>query len=203
MVAQHLSVVLRLVLSMLAFEAGARVYNQPKNDKLLNKASPQMAQQGGVQERSYLNVVVDLKKDGSFEVVKATRVFGEVILRDFQTSDFIYQATIGETTIAVAFFPEDPFLVRALGDPQNSSENTTQANSAVIVVNIPLERRSLTAISKLRLKIFKLLPGTNVDKIDPCVFAQLKVKKRLVMIRDLSSKTFGRSISKKLITVRN
>jgi hypothetical protein len=186
---------------MLAFEASAQVYNQ--NEKLLNKASPWMAQQGGVQERSYLNVVVDLKKDGSFEVVKATRVFGEVILRDFQTSDFIYQATIGETTLAVAFFPEDPFLVRALGDPQNPSENTTEAKAAVIVVNIPLEHRSLSAISKLRLKIFKLLPGTNVEKIDPCVFAELKAQKRLVLIRDLASKPFGRSISKKLITVRN
>jgi hypothetical protein len=106
-------------------------------------------------------------------------------------------------TIAVAFFAEDPFLVRALGDPESARESTTQAKSAVIVVNIPLEYGSLSRISKLRLKIFKLLPGREISKIDPSVLAELKSEKRLVLITDLASKSFGRSISKKLITVRN
>ncbi len=201
MVAKHLRVVLRLVLSMFfASEAGAQFHHQCENELRLSK---DMVQQGGVQERSYLTVVLELSKDGSFKVVKATRIFGEVILRDVQTSDFIYEATSGEMTLAVAFFPEDPFLVRAFGEPESANEVTIQANSATVVVNIPLEHGSLAEIGKLRLNIFKLLPGTNVDKINPSVFAKLKAQKRLVPISDLSSKTFGRLISKKLITVRN
>jgi hypothetical protein len=201
MVAKHLRIVLRLVLSIFfAFEAGAQFHNQSENELWLSK---DMVQHGGVQERYYLNVVIELSKDGSFKVVKATRIFGEVILRDFQTSDFIYEATSGEMTLAVAFLPEDPFLVRALGESESAKESTTQANSATIVVNLPLEHGSLAEIRKLHLKIFKLLPGTNVDKINPSVFAELKAQKRLVLISDLPSKTFGRLISKKLITVRN
>jgi hypothetical protein len=204
MVVQFLKVSLPLVLSIFcAFETDEQFYNRPQYDRLLSKASFEMAQHGSVQERSYLNVVIDLHKDGSFKVVKATRIFGEVILRDFQTSDFIYQATSEGTTLAVAFFPEDPFLVRALGDPESAKESTAQAKSAVIVVNIPLGHGSLAVIRKLRLRIFKLLPSTSVSKIDPSIFAELKAKKRLVLINDLPAKTLGRLIAKKLITVRN
>lgn len=203
MLVEYLSVV-PLVLSMLfAFDTDPQYYNQPQNERLFSKVPTEMVQQASVQKLSYLNVVIDLKTDGSFKVLKATRIFGEVILRDSQISDFIYEATSGGTTLAVAFFPEDPFLVRALGDPESAKESTTQAKSAVIVVNIPLGHGSLSLIKGLQLRIFKLRPGTSVNKIDPSTFGELKAQGSLVLISNLPAKTFGRFISKKLITVPN
>ena len=194
MVLQHLRVGLPLVLSiLLAFDTDWH-HNGAQNRRLLSNTSSEMGQADGVQERSYLNVVIDLKKNGSFKVIKAARVFGDVILRDFPTSDFIYEASSGGVTLAVAFFPEDPFLVRALGDPEVTKESTVQAESAVIVINIPLGHGSLSLIRKLRLRIFKLRPGTSVTKIDPSVFAELKLQKSLVLVNDLPARTFGRSV---------
>lgn len=203
MALQQISLGLSLVLSVFfAFETDWQYSNRTKNERLLSRTSSEVGQEDGVQERSYLNVVIDLKKDGSFKIVKATRIFGEVILKDFQTSDFIYEASSSGMILAVAFFPEDPFLLRALGDPQSAKESTMKANSTVIVINIPLGRESLSVIETLRLRIFKLRPGTSVSKIDPSVFAELKAQKNLVLISDLPAKTFGRFVSKKLVTVR-
>jgi hypothetical protein len=65
MVLQHLRVGLPLVLSLfLAFEPDCQYYNQAQNRRLLSNTSSEMGQVGGVQERSYLNVVLDLKKNG-------------------------------------------------------------------------------------------------------------------------------------------
>ena len=164
---------------------------------------PELAQSGPLQERSYLSIVINLKRDGSFDVVKATRIPGEVILRDYRTSDFVYEVSSGGTTLAVAFFPEDPFLVRAFADPDNAKENTSQGESAVITVNVPWDYRSLAAVRKLRLRIFKLLPGTTITTINPKILAELKTHKKLDLISGLHAKKFGRSISEKLTTIRN
>jgi hypothetical protein len=178
------SALVLVVWALFAFQTAARCCNQTKEP---SKSS-----------RSYLSVVLDIKKDGSSQIIKATQLSGEVITRDFQTSDFIYEVTRGSTTWAVAFFAEDPFLVRALRGPANAKENSMQEKSAVIAVIVPVRDETPSAIRQLRLRIFKLLPGTNVGKIDFPVLQELKAEKKLTLIIDLPPNTFGRLISRKL-----
>lgn len=159
----------------------------------------QQKSNAGIPENAYLNLVMEIKKNGSFKIIKVTQIPGQVILKDFPTSDFIYEVTDNGKTVAASFFPEDPFKVRGYGGPQNAQETTAQGKSATVVINIPLTDASPAAISKIGLRILQLMPGTKMSKIDSSVLEDLRAQNKIILLYDLPANKLGPAISKKLV----
>jgi hypothetical protein len=151
------------------------------------------------QSDSYLNLVIELRRNGSFKIIKATLIPGKVVVPDFPTSNFLYEATSGHMTLAIGFFPEDPFMVRGFADSQNSQERIANGQSATVVVNIPLIDASPAAINKIHLGIIKLVSHESTGSLNSAVLAKLKARRRAILLNDLPASKLAPAIRKILV----
>jgi len=159
-------------------------------------------QRSDISRNSYLNLVIELRSDRSFKVIKAGEIAGQLILPDYPLSNFVYEVTSDRGTLVVGFFAEDPFTIRGFADQQTANETSTEGKSATIVINIPLTGVTSAVISKLHVRIIKLVsePGTEMTSAD---LKQLLEKKKALLLYDLAAKKLGPAIRKKLVKLRD
>jgi len=154
------------------------------------------------QSDSYLNLVIELRRNGSFKVIKATQITGQVILPDFPTSNFVYEVTSEHMTLAIGSFPDDPFTVRGFAGPDNAQERIAQGHLATVVINVPLVDASQAAISKIHLRIIKLMSEANTRSLSSVVLARLRAEGKAVLLNDLPASKLGPAIKKKLVRLQ-
>ena len=88
--------------------------------------------------QSYLVLVLRLHaNDRSLHVLKATQVSGKLVLRAGPSSKVIYEITKDDRNLVVGFLPEDPLTTRGFASPSDPMENTSQSESATILLNAP------------------------------------------------------------------
>lgn len=124
---------------------------------------------------SYLHLVVRISEKGGFEILKASEISGKVILRKQPTSNFLYEVTSGQRTLAVETLPEDPFVVRGFSDPDgqlgHKFERTEAATIVLKVPNLNLEQASRNAIN---VRLYEAQPGQLTERITPSTVQNLK-----------------------------
>lgn len=128
-----------------------------------------------------LHLVVQIKADGSAEILSAAEVPGTVILSEEPRGNFVYEVAIGDETLAVEALP-DPFEVHSFGGPEGTPQqyhHIEEAKTATIVVNVPRMNLASANLDRLTVRLFKIKPGPPFEKINPAVLRQLKQQDRL------------------------
>lgn len=127
------------------------------------------------ERRTYLNLELKINKDGSVEVTRAAELPGSVRLNSAPTSDYIYEVSSGQQTLAVAFLRDDPFTVRGFADPSfPQGEKIDRQETATVIINVPAFSLSMLEKCKLTLRLYRLRPGVNVDRMDADAFPRLR-----------------------------
>ena len=136
--------------------------------------------------QTHLHLVLRVSAAGKAEVVTATEVPGPASLSDDVIGDTFSVVAIGNQTIAVQSIP-DPFETRSFAprDSPQQGHYIGRTQEALVVVKVPDTSLARTNLQSLTIRLYKLNPGTTIQKINPLVFNQLNQQKKLVMRIDI------------------
>jgi hypothetical protein len=169
-----------------------------QTDLVADRGRTPCYQNSHVPRASYLNLVIELRSDRSFKVIKAGQIAGQLILPDYPVSNFVYEVTNDHRTLVIGSFPDDPFTVRGLADRDKAKETSAEGKSATVVINVPLSEVTRDAIDKLHVRIVKLLLDTGTE-VTSTVIKQLLEQKKALLLYDLPPSKLAPAIRKKLV----
>jgi len=77
-----------------------------------------------------------------------------------------------------------------------------QGHLATVVINVPLVDASQAAISKIHLRIIKLMSEASTRSLSSVVLARLRAEGKAVLLNDLPASKLGPAIKKKLVRLQ-
>ena len=147
--------------------------------------------------RIYLNLELKISENGSFAVMRAAELPGNVRLNSVPTSDYIYEVSNGQQTVAAAFLRDDPFALRGFADPSTpQGEKTGRQATTTIIVNIPDFGLSMLDKCKLGFRLYRLRSGVKVDRMDADTLLRLREGGRLTSIMSVPASKFTEALKK-------
>lgn len=147
--------------------------------------------------RTYLNLELKISKGGSFAVMRVAELPGNVRLNTVPTSDYIYEVSDGQQTVAAAFLRDDPFALRGFAGPSSpQGEKAGQQGTTTIIVNIPDFGLSMLEKCKLGFRLYKLRPGIIADRMDAVAFRRLREGGQLTSVLSIPASKFTEAIKK-------
>jgi hypothetical protein len=149
---------------------------------------------------SHLHLVLEISDTGSVEVLSAVEVSGDAILSDEPAGDFVYEVRVGERTVAVQALP-DPFEMRSFPGPEGTPQqghNLERAKKATIVVKVPRMTATSALLNTVAVRLYKIKPSAQIDKINTSVLQKLRQDKKLEMRFNITSSQLGPQIREKV-----
>jgi hypothetical protein len=165
-------------------------------------ARAQVSEKESRHGETYLSLVVKLQDAGPPELLKATEVPGELIVRKEPSSNFVYEITKDGKTFLVGFLPEDPFLLRAFADPKNEQkENISRAKSATIILNVPDTDADAVASGRIGIKFYKVLKGSPApETMSAPVLKEMLGDSKLALQFNLRAEALSAEMKRTLLT---
>ncbi|HLL73824.1 MAG TPA: hypothetical protein VK421_00890 [Pyrinomonadaceae bacterium] len=146
--------------------------------------------------RTYLNLELKISEGGSFSVVRAAELPGYVRLNSVPTSDYIYEVSNGQQTVA-AFLRDDPFTLRGFADPSSpQGEKSGRQQTTTIIVNIPNFGLSMLEKCNLGFRLYRLRLGVKVDRIDADALLRLREGGQLTPVMSVPASKFTEALKK-------
>jgi len=149
----------------------------------------------------YLHVVMEVSKNGNVKVLSAVKVQGAVVNTKEALGDFIYNIKLANKGVLVQAIP-DPFELRSFPGPEGSGQtghHFEQAKTARLIVKIPTSKATLKQLPTIKMDLYKLKPGYQIQKINQTIFNKLKLDNRLKTVVKIPSLKLAPLIKQKLI----
>lgn len=138
---------------------------------------------------SYLHLVLDVTKSGEVQVLSAIEVPGKVNTSDEALGDFVYKVNIDNKAVLLQSV-SDPFEMRAFpmpgdGDSDVEGHHFSSTQAAQIIIKVPNIGGIKNKLNSIKMDIFKLKPGYEIQRLDLNIFNQLMREDRLQPILKL------------------
>ena len=147
---------------------------------------------------SYLHLVLQVREDGSYEVLSATEVPGHLVLPERAVGNFVYEVVSGNRTLAVEAL-QDPFERRSFvpRDGDNRGHHVDRAPAANVVVKVPNMSLRSAGLKTMTLRMYRITGAKPVEKIDAAGLRALERNHRLVRVLSTPAGKVGRDIQAK------
>jgi len=148
----------------------------------------------------YLHVVMEVSKNGNVKVLSAVKVKGAVVNTKEALGDFIYNIKLANKGVLVQAIP-DPFELRSFPGPEGSGQtghHFEQAKTARLIVKIPTSKATLKQLPTIKMDLYKLKPGYQIQKINQTIFNKLKLDNRLKTVVKIPSLRLAPLIKQKM-----
>jgi hypothetical protein len=147
--------------------------------------------------QGYLALVLRVHaNDRCLHVLKATEVSGKLVLREGPSSKAIYEITKDDRNLVVGFLPEDPLTARGFASSSDPVENTTQSESATILLNAPFADLKAARDGRLGIRFYTLKSGIRVPSINPEELKALETEGKVTLQFELSQDELASQIKR-------
>lgn len=140
----------------------------------------------------HIQLLVEISDDDSVDIIKSTRVSGEMSPRELLTSDYVYEVAAGDKILAVESLIADPFLIRGYpaGEEmvREKKHQVKRGDYAVLSFDLPGTNLDKYDPADLRVRLYQITGGTSNAKMTPKIFRQMKEQKSLTLLVEVPSK---------------
>lgn len=158
-------------------------------------ANPQAA---AASSPKHLRVLLRVTRAGAAEVVASTEVPGEAVPSEAPIGQYLVQIQKGNQTVTVQAVT-DPFEMRSYAprDQPELGHHVEEAREALISVDLPNTTLASPDLETTAVRVYRIKPGTTVEKIDTATFKRLESAGRLEKTVDTSGTPVGRQMREK------
>lgn len=148
-------------------------------------------------EDRYLRLMVKVTVKSKVEILQALETQSKSVRQNYPISNYIYELTKGEETVAADFLPHDPFIESGFSDPYNNEgHKISRSKTATIIVNVPYSEIGNLTQGKIGLRLYTVSGNTMPEQLDASTLQGLKTENRLKIEVEFSPKQFGSAVRK-------
>jgi len=154
-------------------------------------------------EPYYYHMVIEVSRKGDAKIISAVKARGKSIINHDVLGDVIYQINVGNKPVLVQAIA-DPFQMRSFAGPEGSGlkgHHFEESETARIVVKMPSTREIDRNLHTLKLEMYRIKAGPEINKIDLKVFNKLQKEKRLKTVIRIPAAKLAPQLKQKLIVM--